>query len=305
MKRILALLIIIFITSCERDVIINIPPQPLKLVVNGVVRTTTAFRVTVGKTAGVLDTTSSAGLRINNAFVQLYENNILVDTLIHDAPSNTYLVKRNTRALPGKTYLLKAVAQGFPSVEAETTTPNVIAIQSITRRMNVKKNASGDFLDEVKITFNDEVAENHYLVRVRRPRLQTQNTVGYTGINCMRSTDTDIEGRNDGDPTEFETCIDDEFFLRDKNFNGKTKEIVLFILHDDLEPLLMQNPNRHVKPIVELHSITADQFKYRKTLGAYRDAEDNPFAEPVLLYGNIKNGYGIFVTYDLARDTIR
>ena len=121
----------------------------------------------------------------------------------------------------------------------------------------------------------------------------------------MHSSDRDIEGRNDGDPTEFETCINDEFFLRDKNFNGKTKEIVLFILHADLEPFLIPTTTRTVKSIVELHSITADQYKYRKSLGAYRDAEDNPFAEPVLLYGNIKNGYGIFVTYDLARDTIR
>jgi hypothetical protein len=40
----------------------------------------------------------------------------------------------------------------------------------------------------------------------------------------MHSTDRDIEGRESGDPTEFESCIDEEFFLRDLNFNGKAKK---------------------------------------------------------------------------------
>ncbi|HEX8331256.1 MAG TPA: DUF4249 domain-containing protein [Segetibacter sp.] len=309
MKKFFACLIIILATSCEQDIIIDIPPQPVKLVVNGIVRTTTPFRVTIGKTAGVLDTISVSRNRVTDAIVQLYENNILKDTLVYEASSGSYVVKRNTRALSGNVYLLKASAPGFTNVEAETRTPNATPIQSISRRMNVRKDASGNSLDELKITFTDEASPgNHYFFRIRNYRyggVGVGNPVTYGGIECMRSSDRDIEGRSNGDPIEFETCIDGEFFMRDFNFNGKTKEVILFIDHNALEPVVIPSINRNYKPIVELHSITADQYKYRNSLNAYRDAEDNPFAEPVLVYGNIKNGYGIFVTYDLARDTIR
>jgi hypothetical protein len=309
MKKLFACLIIMLATSCEQDIIIDIPPQPVRLVVNGIVRTTTQFRVTISKTAGVLDTVSVSRNRVIDAFVQLYENNILKDTLVFEASSGSYVVKRNTRALQGSTYQLKASAPGFTSVEAETRTPNTTSIQSISRRMNVRKDASGNSLDELKITFTDEAsAGNHYFFRIRNYKYGgggVGNPVTYGGIECIRSSDRDIEGRDNDDPTEFESCINGEFFMRDINFNGKTKEVILFIDHAALEPVFVPALNRQYKPIVELHSITADQYKYRKSLTAYRDAEDNPFAEPVLVYGNIKNGYGIFVTYDLARDTIR
>jgi hypothetical protein len=245
-------------------------------------------------------------VRITNGLILLYENNVLKDTLVYETSSGSYLVKRNTRAVSGNTYSIKASAQGFTTIEAETKTPKTTPIQSITRRPNVKKDANGNFLDEVKITFTDDPSvANYYLFRVRQPQYQGGTNVSYTGIGCMRSTDRDIEGRDAGDPTDFERCIDNEFFLRDINFNGKVKELILFIRHERLEPFLIPGTNRAVKSIVELHSITADQYKYRKSLSAYRDAEDNPFAEPVLVYGNVKNGYGIFVTYDLVRDTIR
>lgn len=306
MKKIFAFLIIIFTTSCEKDIIVDVPPQTVKLVVNGIVRTNTNFRVSVSKTAGVLDFPGSSGYRVSNAFVQLYENNILKDTLVYDSASNTYSVKRSTRPVAGRTYLLKASAPGFVTAETEAITPNPTPIQSITRRVNVRKDASGNFLDELKITFTDEATPgNHYLFRIRNYRYGGGNTVTYGGIECMRSSDRDIEGRTNDDPSEFETCIDREFFMRDINFNGRTKEVVLFINHTALEPVFIQSLNRNYKPIVELHSITADHYKYSKSIGAYRDAEDNPFAEPVLVYSNIKNGYGIFTTFDLARDTIR
>jgi hypothetical protein len=206
----------------------------------------------------------------------------------------------------GRTYLLKAASPGLTAVEAETTTPGSIAIHSITRRNNVRKDAAGNWLDEVKITFTDAAAaDNFYLFRVRRPLYQGGNNINYSGIGCMHSTDKDIERRSNDDPTDFERCIDNEFYMTDKNFNGKTKEVILFITHHDLQPVLVPSSNRYVKPIVELQNITNDHYKYRKSYSAYRDAEDNPFAEPVLVYGNVKNGYGIFSTFELARDTIR
>ena len=298
---------ILLSVACERDVIIDVPPQTTKLVVNGLTRVNTAFRVTVSKTAGILDSTNPASYKVPDALVQLYQNNVLKDTLVYETTSNSYLVKRNTRPQSGSTYTLTVDAPGFTSAIAETVTPAAISIQGITKRINVKKDANGEYLDEVKITFTDDAAAtNYYLIKIRRPGyFGGGGNVNYSGIYCMRSSDKDIDRRNNGDPTDFENCINQEFFMSDKNFNSQAKELLLFIQHKELEPFLNISNNRYLKPIVELHSITYDHYKYRKSYDAYKDAEDNPFAEPVLVFSNVKNGYGVFSTFDLARDTIR
>jgi Neuraminidase (sialidase) len=307
MKYILTVLFIIILgVSCEKDIEIDVPPQTTKFVVNGLIRVNTAFSVSVSKTVGILDTASPATYKVTNALVQLYENNILKDTLVYQAYSNTYLVKRYTRPQAGNTYRLTAAAPDFTAVVAETVTPAPTSF-SITKRVNVKKDGNGNYLDEVKITFTDDASTaNYYLIKLRRPlKSGGSAVVKYGGIYCMHSSDKDIDRRSNGDPTDFENCIDQEFFMSDKNFNGQVKEILLFIQHNQLEPMLYPSNNGYYKPVVELHTITYDHYKYRKSYDAYRDAEDNPFAEPVLVFSNVKNGYGVFSTFDLARDTIR
>jgi hypothetical protein len=54
-----------------------------------------------------------------------------------------------------------------------------------------------------------------------------------------------------------------------------------------------------------VHGINAGQYKYRRSSLLYRDAEDNPFAEPLLVYGYVKKSYAIFTTYDMVGDMIR
>ena len=307
MKNIIAIcLTIIMVSSCEKDIKVNVPEQPKKLVIHGVTAMNNPFRVTIGKTAGILDLTTNDTYKVTDALVLLYENNVLKDTLVPNQNNSVYVVKRNTVVQAGKTYLLKAEAPGLTSAEAETVTPNTIAIQSITRRQNVRTDANGRQLDELKITFADDGTQtNNYIVKVRRPTYYNGTSVEYSGIYCMRSSDKDIERGNNVDPTDFESCIDQEFFMMDKNFNGRVKEILLFVDHEELRSFTHPVNNRTMRPLVELNSITPEHFKYRKSYDAYQDSEDNPFAEPVLVYTNVKNGYGVFTTYSIARDTIR
>ncbi len=305
MKNIVAFIVILFLVSCEKDLTIDVPPQNIKLVLNGITGINSPFRVYVGKTAGILQPFTPDLYSVNNAFIQLYENGLLKDTLVYKNQRNLYEAKRNTIAMPGSTYVLKASAPNITAVEAETVTPASIKIQSITRRINARTDANGNSLDEVKIIFADDAAAtNYYAFKFRRPYNNGASNISYGPIYCMHSSDKDIDRRN-VDPTDFENCIDQEFFMNDKNFNGQIKELILFIQHSELEPVIVSSANRTFNAVVELNNITAQHYKYRKSFDAYRDSEDNPFAEPVLVYSNVKNGYGLFSTYSIARDTIR
>ncbi len=306
MKNRFVLSFILLLAACEKDITVKVPPQPTRLVVNGITSMNSAFRVSVGKTAGILDLTTPDSYKVTNALVQLFENGVLKDTLVYNAGTDAYRVKNNTIAQTGNNYRVKVTVPNFTTAEAETVAPANIVIQSITRRMNAKTDNNGNMLDEVKIIFRDSAATtNYYLFKFRRPSYINGNTVNYNGIYCLHSSDKDIDRRNNSDPTDFDYCIDQEFLMQDKNFNGGLKEILVFINHEELNPLVNTTNNRVYRAVVELNNITADHYKYRKSYDAYQDSEDNPFAEPVLVYGNVKNGYGVFSTYSLARDTIR
>jgi hypothetical protein len=48
-----------------------------------------------------------------------------------------------------------------------------------------------------------------------------------------------------------------------------------------------------------------DYFMYKKTFNVYQSVEGNPFAEPVQVFSNIKNGYGIFAGYSHSITTFQ
>jgi hypothetical protein len=307
MKNVIAsLFIIVIAVACEKDITVDVPPQPVKLVVYGTTAVYNPFSIAVSKTAGILDPVTPPSHLVTHALVQLYEDSQLKDTLVFNSNTSTYESKQHIVAMPGKTYVLKTSAPGFTTAEATAVTPGNINIQSISRIAQVRTDADGNVYDEVRIRFMDNTAvSNYYLITFQHPIDYGNGNIHYQDIYCMHSLDKDIDRRNNADPSDFEDCIDREIAMTDKHFNGMVKELVMFIPHDDLEPVKSTFDNREYRAVVRLNNITADQFKYRKSFSAYQDSEDNPFAEPVLVFSNVTNGYGLFTTFNFVTDTIR
>jgi hypothetical protein len=160
-------------------------------------------------------------------------------------------------------------------------------------------------MDEITLKFDDPGGEkNYYLVQVY--------SAGYSGYEgqtvwCVSTTDKDIEaiGEN-ADPLSTDNCFDGgSLLLRDDNFNGTQKQLRFYVNsyymqeHDDI------SSNRTWRPYVKVLRITEDYFKYVKSYNVYYNSSDNPFAEPVNVYSNIRNGYGTFSAYTVAVDTLR
>jgi Domain of unknown function (DUF4249) len=305
-KIILAIATIAIFISCEKTVIVDVPVAAPKLVVNGIVQANNVFAVNVGKSEAVLSSTGANSFKVTNATVQLYENGLLKDSFLYNSTNNNYVAKNGTLALTGKTYKLTAAVNGFTTVDAETTTPSNIAIQSITRIVNARTDANGNTQDEVKIKFADNGNEtNYYLFKIKKPYYNNGAQVLYDIIYCIKSNDVDIDRTSNSDPTDINSCIDREFLMTDKNFNGGTKTITLFIDSYNLTEYINPFNQKKYKTIVEINSIAKNYYNYRRSLQTYRDNEDNPFSEPVLVYSNINNGYGIFSSFTVGRDTIR
>ncbi len=298
--------VIITIGSCEKTVTVSIPITPSKLVLNGVVQANNVFKTNVSKSEAVLSTNTTNSFKVNNATVVLFQNGVVKDTLLYNAPGNNYIAKNNTIAAVGNKYKLVASASGFTTVEAESTTPSAISIKSITKIENAKINANGDTLHEIKIKFDDNASENnYYLFKIKIPLYNNGAQIFYNPINCIYSNDIDIDKSSNADPANVNECIYREFTMADKNFKGNTKTLTVFINKQELQTYTNPFNQKKYKPIVEINSLEKNYYNYRRSKQSYLDNEDNPFSEAVLVFTNVKNGYGIFSTFSIGRDTIR
>ena len=288
--------------ACERDTKVNIPPHTPRLVLNGIIPENGLFEVRAGKSQGILTPNASSQYTVNNAVIVLFENGVAADTLKYDATKFLYTTRTNKRAQLGKTYQLAATAPGFTTAAANSIMPSKPVITRVVFTPNARTTTEGTPLDDLTITFNDPGGEKNYCL------IQVMVAFGnnfYFPVNCFFSNDIDIERPPTDDPLSSNSCLNRELLLRDVNFNGRSKQLRISFHAGSAAPYIDPGSGRVFRPYVELQHITEDQFKFLKSRDAYDFAADNPFAEPVLVYSNVKNGYGIFAVHSRAVDSIR
>jgi hypothetical protein len=296
----IAVLSILF-CSCERETEVKMPPRVPKLVAEAGQWQNQMPVVRISRTRGVTDpdslNRSTDPWVVKNVKALLFENGILRDSLRYDVNSEKYKATI-ARIQPGNTYKLTLSATGYPDAEASSYTPSLVTINSLIYNRNVRPDRQGYMLDEIRLSFADDPGtEDYYLVRI----MNSSHNFNY----CITTNDKDVEKLVYDDPLYPDDCISsDRVLLSDVNFNGTIKTLVLNVGAGQLEPA--PGPGgRLIRSTVELLHINKDYFKYIKSLNSYDNAVDNPFAEPVNLYTNVKNGYGFFTTFGRVVDSIR
>ncbi len=288
------------LSSCERETHINIPPQVPKLVIESRQGQNVFPVARISRTRGVTDPLPITGQAdqyiVKTAIALLYENDIFKDTLKYNNATERYKAAI-AKIQAGKTYKLVLTAPNFPVAEAVSVTPTLVPINSLVFTRNVRVDAGGFSQDEVKINFTDiGSTEDYYLVRI----LDASGDWLY----CVNTNDKDVEKLVYEDPFYPDDCLQsDRLLLSDVNFNGAVKTLIFYTESGSLDP--QTTPGAIKRATVELLHINKDYYKYIKSLNSYENAVDNPFAEPVNLYSNVKNGYGLFTTYAAAKDSIR
>ena len=301
MKYILAITTtLLILTSCERETRVIIPPQPPKLVGESMQGQNVFPEARISRTRGVTDPLPPGNQNdpyiVNNATALLYENDILKDSLKYNTTSRKYRAAL-AKIQVGKTYKLLISAPNFPAAEAISFTPLLVPINNLIFTRNARFDADGNPQDELKLTFTDNGAtEDYYLLRI----LDAFGSYLY----CVNTKDKDVEKLVYEDPFYPDDCLQsDRLLLSDMNFNGTVKTLIFYAESGYLDQ--QNTPGGQKRATVELLHVNKDYYKYIKSVNSYENAVDNPFAEPVNLYSNVKNGYGLFTTYAIAIDSIR
>jgi Domain of unknown function (DUF4249) len=305
-KKVTCIILIIsqfFLLSCE-SLIKEIDPSFLpetdsKLVVACFISPQdTVLAAKVTETKLLIGTTGDIRDDITNATVSLSDGSKSI-RLIYSSKLGYY------RALPselpilaGKTYTITVNTPDGRQVNASTTVPNNIAIKEVKidsttvndfQRGNIVTNTEYD----VKVIWQDKAGETNYYRAVSAydviyqiSETKTNKKLNDTLISSLVDLRTIDDKDNDGQLLSLNRT-----FLPSMNIGG------------------LQN-NREVsgkrlnKIKVGLFQTDIHYYNYHTSLRRQRE-NNNPFAEPVLLYTNINGGFGCFGAYNATWQEVK
>jgi hypothetical protein len=285
----------LLLLSCERDVTIELKPHTPSLVVHAYVETGNSFEIAVGKTTSNNIISSINDNYVENATAILYEDGVEIDTMEYDASIQRY-TSADT-AYPGKTYKIVVQALGYKTVEATTTAPSVVNTTIVSYIKDARVDEDGNTLNDITFRFADPSGKDYYFVELNN---------FFNNSFCVYSYDPSIEEfQGDIDPFEANSCIDnDEIIITDRTFGGNTKEITLSASSFGMFEFDDGSGNL-IRPYLKKYHITEEFYKYIKDGISVDIVGNNPFVEPHITGGNVRNGYGLFTVYSMTTDTLR
>ncbi len=298
-NKLLILLVISLLSfGCETIVDIEVPRDPPSLVINSTLSDDEFIKVHISQSQYILE--SGDYKMITGAVVEIFEEGTLVETLPDSLGgyyiSATYTPKR------GKTYSIKVSKNGFETATAEVLMPldtaNILSVKMDTVRENIDGYVSHYLRFSIEIK-DDKAYDNFYDISVYRggyfkrydhsvdPPVLIDSLYSYQKL-YLQSRDPSLE--------DFQSYGQDILF-NDQLFNGSTYKMnVLSSIWIDSE---YPDENQYTY-FVMLRNTSNSYYLYKISSQLQYWTEEDPFAQPVTVYNNIENGFGIFGALNTA-----
>lgn len=291
MKKLFFLLSVSLIyISCEKVIPFEGDVNTPKLVINSVFESDSTFKVHVSSSRSVIDTSSFEN--IDDAVVTIKDGNGNVIEVLNHVVNGFYkgqvLPEENT------TYILKVNHPNYADITASDSLPSPIIINSVDTS-TILDPINGNRL-RISMNFDDpENNQNYYLLETYSVNeyliVENLDTVEYeldTTKQFMVLTDEVFQ--NGGSPWR------DQGLFNDLLFNGQNKTLEIEIPNENWSGS-EDGYDWSYKTLtlrLYLHNITISYYYYRTSLELFQNASGNPFAQPVQVYSNIENGFGVF-----------
>jgi hypothetical protein len=318
MKRYFILLILAFVfNSCIKTIDFDDNTLANRLVFNAQIMPSDIFTGTIRKSTSILSNASN--LNVENGSVKLFENGDLQREFTFE---NGYFTKPNLSFKEGKTYRVEISADN-QTISAETTIPEpatVLQIDTISSRTT-----TGEHTMQLTITFRDKLETKDYYRIVARED-QTYRIIEQNGNKREYVSSIDLQIIQDDavfksvypnfsndvvdlNPENSYSIFPDDYFEgKEYKLKFKTKSYATYSYPGGgygYNPIYGSG-NQYGYPelisgktTVYFQKISKDLYNYMKYLQLYDTFKDNPIAEPVPVYSNIKNGAGIFAGFTI------
>lgn len=296
-------LLSILLFSCEETVDFPIPQTEQKLVILSDFSAGKPLKVTVTRSESLLSSDTNF-VAISNAEVNLYQDNNLLETLtfVQQAPpEGLFFQTNNFQAALGTTYELRVRAPGMPMVKATSSLPKPVALKNVNLR-NIDKVTTfqGD-----RATYNytlDLVIQdplpigNRYHLFIRQQKLAmaegdgrpTEASNEQPIITAINRATTDVESYHRGG-----------FLFDDRDHNGQELHYTF-----QIQTTTSSANEKLGKLFVELRTVSEDYYLFNQSISNAFQSSGEPVDQPVIIYTNVENGYGIFAGYSMVKDSL-
>ena len=296
-----------------------------KLVVNGVINNDSIIRVHISKSLGVLEEDTVLQF-ITDAKVKLFEDALFIENLQHDSLGFYY-----STIIPeiNKKYKIE-VEKGTEKAIGETELSNPVPIElsnyTISEyfdTLTISNPTEHDtivtnFFINMDLSITDPADENnYYIIEFYSKESVFENVWNYeTGeleeiiyfgekINKIGYSLYPENALLENSKIEISELYESDGYssyyngftqiYSDKLFNGQTINFTIQVSVQVFE----------LTPVYyKLYSLDKEYFDYLSSRSRYSEAKQNPLAEPVQIFSNIKNGYGIFSNFSIYTDSI-
>ena len=264
----------ITITSCEKEVFIDLEHQS-KPIFNCILNPDSLISAELIVSKGIND--NNQFKTIDNAEIKIFENDTLLGTLTQEN-SDSYIFPYYPKE--GKTYRVEIVTETYPVATAETKVPERTYIQ--LKKKESEPDKYGGYLAEIII--NDPIGENfywYYSYTINKAH-NTKYVSSYYTIYCPYFDDFNKEIEPEIEPGYLYNYM---VRIKDEQNDGGIISWETYVRSKDYR-------------FVFDNILEADKHydKYLKTSVQMRMQESQTIQlnEPVPIYSNVKNGYGIF-----------
>jgi len=299
MKKINILIIsILLFTSCEKTIHVKIEDKGRKIVVNSIFEAHSSLNVVLLESQHI-QTGTSEYVPVRNASISLFENEIEIESISSDENG---IYNFNQTLKEGSAYEIIVNSAKHGVVTAQSYIPKKTEIDKIEYELNEASDQYSTYLEGVDLKLNFKDKENKadfYLIQI-------YVTESYTYFDAELNEDVTYSNQfylnlNSYDPSVIIADYNiNGLLFNDELFDGKLHTLSFFTDYF----YYGSTEGSSIKYFILLNSLSEDLYNYYLSYTKYQEVNDNPFAEPVKVYNNIENGFGIFGGASIAIDSV-
>ncbi|NNF59482.1 MAG: DUF4249 domain-containing protein [Rhodothermaceae bacterium] len=289
-------LLLTVLGGCETVVDVNVPPHERQLVAQGFFAPESLWTVRVSHTVGYSEPTVP-GL-VEDAAVEIWEGDQLLERLAR-RDSGTYIALGSRPEL-GRLYSLRVSAPGYETVEGGGALPSPPQITAFEPAL-VSAPSETRRIVRLRLILDDLAGEtNYYTLAVLHLRalvdLQAGSVTSLPPALFPFTSDNPSLGNPLPNPLDPDSPTYYQALLRDDRFDGQAHTLDVEIAYDVASP---PSPGPTVQRafVVLFAALSEDLYRYAKTAPEQALFGENPFAEPLRVYSNLSNGFGLFAGF--------
>ena len=278
----LAAIIFLFFISCEKVIPIDANFLKSKLVINSIFFKDSSCTVHISSSTSVLEKITYENIEDADLSVKDSNGN-LIENLQY--LSNGFY-KGSEKLQADNQYYLNAVHKNFNNVLATTSIPKNISIHHIDT-LSYLENGKERF--RISVSFIDDGDINNYYklgVEMGKYVVDTLSLNGSTIIDSAIIYKW-VKIYRDHEVLE-RTITNKEVIFNDNTFNGTT-----FSVNFSIKDVIRDSNINLAFLKLYFYNIDNSLYNYEKSIKQYFDNYDIPSTQPVQVFSNIENGFGV------------